>query len=43
MNALTNAIKDVKLNIPKEILNIAFLEYGVENINNQINQCHNQK
>lgn len=36
MNALTNAIKDVKLNIPKEILNIAFLEYGVENINNQI-------
>lgn len=36
MNALTNAIKDVKLNIPKEILNIAFIEYGIDNINNQI-------
>ena len=36
MNALINAIKDVKFNIPKEVLNIAFIEYGIDSINNQI-------
>ena len=36
MNAITNAIKDVKFNIPPEVLNAAFIEYGIDNINNQI-------